>query len=141
MKSDDLFKELGLGDSEMEEARNCVLYKKFENAVPAIFTLSEFVNTVMKNAINDNSNQHLWFSERYMISKYITSEVPATAEYISEMVNRINILVKHIPNETQYQHIHAFLDTLTKHLISTRCVMPKEVLEYLNKLYKTRGSN
>ena len=141
MESNELFRELGLGDPEMEEARKWVSYKKFEEAVPDILTLSEFVNTVMKKAVNDNAKPHLWFSQRYMISKYMASGTPATDEYTSEMMKRINILVKHIPNETPYQHIHTFLNTLTEHLISTRHIMPKEVLEYLNELYKTKGSN
>lgn len=139
MESKDLFKQLGLGDPDLEEARKWVSYKKFEEAVPDILTLSEFVDTVLKKAVGDDAKPHLWFSQRYMISKYVSTDTPASDEYINEMLNRFNILTKRIPNETNLLHIHNFLNTLTEYLITNRRVLPKLVLEYLNELYKTKG--
>ena len=50
MKESDLFKELGMGDEEMNEARNWVNYKHFSETVPDILKLDEYVDTVYKQS-------------------------------------------------------------------------------------------
>ena len=66
MKASDLFKELGMGDEEMNEARNWVNYKHFSETVPDILSLNEYVDTVYKKAVEMDAKPHQWFSERYM---------------------------------------------------------------------------
>ena len=66
MKASDLFKELGMGDEEMNEARNWVNYKHFAETVPDILSLKEYVDTVYKKAVDMDAKPHQWFSERYM---------------------------------------------------------------------------
>lgn len=139
MESSDLFKQLGLGDPDMEKAREWVSYKKFENSVPDILTLSEFIDTVFKKAYSDNVKPHLWFSERYMISHYIANSDSASDEYVDNMVSKLELIRQRIPSDNEFQHLHLFLNKLNEYICTTRTLIPKNVLTYLNTLYKTKG--
>lgn len=137
METSEFFKQLGLGDPDMEEAREWVSYTKFEEAVPDILTLSEFVDTVLKKTVTDNAKPHLWFSERYMVSRYLQSNEPASDDYIEQFNSRIVVLKdKLTSSDDTYNHIHKFLDVLVEQIHTKRMIFPKEVLEYLNQLYK-----
>ena len=67
------------------------------------------------------------------------TEEKASDEYVSNVVERIKKLVDRIPKESNFQHIHHFLSTLENHITTKRTPLPKEILIYLNKLYKTKG--
>jgi len=137
METSEFFKQLGLGDPDMEEAREWVSYTKFEEAVPDILTLSEFVDTVLKKTVTDNAKPHLWFSERYMVSRYLQSNEPASDDYIEQFNSRIVVLKDKLTSaDDTYNHIHKFLDVLVEQIHTKRMIFPKEVLEYLNQLYK-----
>ena len=73
MKASDLFKELGMGDEDMSSAREWVNYKHFSETIPDILSLSEYINTVYKHAVTIDAKPHQWFSERYMIDRYLQS--------------------------------------------------------------------
>lgn len=139
MNTSDFFKELGLGDPEMEKAREWVSYNQFKNSVPDILSLEEYIDMIYKKVQNDNARPHLWFSERYMISKYLSTDILGDDSYVDNVLERIKKLSSSIPKESNFQHIHSFLDTLTNHISTKRTILPKEVLIYLNKLYKTKG--
>jgi len=139
MNSNDLFKQLGMGDPEMKKARDWVSYKKFEQSVPTILTLDEFVNTVLKKSIIADAKPQMWFSERYMVSKYIHSDTDVNDAYVDKMLDRISILHKSIQSSDEFKHIHQFLNILVEHISTKRTAVPIVVLEYLNKLYKTKG--
>lgn len=139
METSEFFKQLGLGDPDMEKAREWVSYTKFEEAVPDILTLSEFVDTVLKKSVMDNAKPHQWFSERYMVGRYISSNQPATDEYIKKFDTKVSHLKESIPNEPNYEHIHRFIEVLSTEVHTKRNILPKEVLEYLNELYKGKG--
>ena len=47
MKASDLFKELGMGDEEMNEARNWVNYKHFSKTIPDILSLSSLFDVAL----------------------------------------------------------------------------------------------
>lgn len=139
MNTSDLFKQLGLGDPDMEKAREWVSYNQFVNSVPDILTLEEYIDMIYKKIQNDNAKPHLWFSERYMISKYLSTNEQADDSYIDLVLERIDKLIIKIPKESNFQHIHLFLSKLKEHILTNRTILPKEVLLYLNKLYKTKG--
>lgn len=137
METSEFFKQLGLGDPDMEKAREWVSYTKFEQAVPDVLTLSEFVNSVLKKTVSDDAKPHLWFSERYMISRYLQSTEPASDDYVQQFQDRIDSLKSKVPSDNiTYKYIHKFLDILTEEIHTKRMVFSKEVLEYLNELYK-----
>ena len=71
MNTSDFFNELGLGDPDMDKAREWVSYRKFANSVPDILTLDEYIDTIYKKVITDNAKPHMWFSQRYMVAKYL----------------------------------------------------------------------
>ncbi len=139
MNTSDFFKELGLGDPDMEKAREWVSYNQFKNSVPDILTLEEYIDMIYKKVQNVDARPHLWFSERYMISKYLTTKEPAEDSYVDNVLERIKKLSSSVPKESNFNHIHSFLDTLADHISTKRTILPKEVLVYLNKLYKTKG--
>ena len=139
MNSNELFNQLGNGDPEMKNARDWVSYKKFEQSVPSILTLEEFVNTVLKKSIITDAKPQLWFSMRYMVSNYLESADSISDDYVDKMLDKINMLHKSIQSSAEFEHIHQFLNVLVEHVSTKRTVVPKEVLEYLNKLYKTKG--
>ena len=139
MDTSDFFKELGLGDPDMEKAREWVSYNQFKNSVPDILTLEEYIDMIYKKVQSADARPHLWFSERYMISKYLTTNESAEDSYVDNVLERIKKLISSIPKESNFSHIHSFLDTLTTHISTKRTILPKEVLVYLNKLYKTKG--
>jgi hypothetical protein len=139
LDTSDFFKELGLGDPDMEKAREWVSYNQFKNSVPDILTLEEYIDMIYKKVQSADARPHLWFSERYMISKYLTTKEPAEDSYVDNVLERIKKLISSIPKESNFNHIHSFLDTLTTHISTKRTILPKEVLVYLNKLYKTKG--
>lgn len=141
MEVHDLFKQLGMGDPDMAKAREWVSYKKFQEAVPDILTLDEYISTVYKKAVTDNIKPHLWFSERYMVSKYFKSDTPATDEYVDNVVDRLELIKKRIPNDTSLQHIILFLNKVNEYVCTSRYILPKSVLVYLNEIYKTKGIN
>jgi hypothetical protein len=139
LDTSDFFKELGLGDPDMEKAREWVSYNQFKNSVPDILTLEEYIDMIYKKVQSADARPHLWFSERYMISKYLTTKEPAEDSYVDNVLERIKKLSSSVPKESNFNHIHSFLDTLTTHISTKRTILPKEVLVYLNKLYKTKG--
>ena len=139
MNTSDFFKELGLGDPDMEKAREWVSYNQFKNSVPDILTLEEYIDMIYKKVQNVDARPHLWFSERYMISKYLTTKEPAEDSYVDNVLERIKKLSSSVPKESNFNHINSFLDTLADHISTKRTILPKEVLVYLNKLYKTKG--
>ena len=134
MKASDLFKELGMGDEEMNEARNWVNYKHFSETVPDILSLSEYVDTVYKKAVEMDAKPHQWFSERYMADKYLRSDVGIGSDYITNLENRIvKILDKHNSIEL---HIQKFLELCLTDVQKWKLALSKEALLFLNEIYK-----
>jgi len=74
-----------------------------------------------------------------MVSNYLESDTDMSDEYVDKMLDRINMLHKSIQSSDGFSHIHQFLNVLVEHVSTKRTIVPKEVLEYLNKLYKTKG--
>jgi len=134
MKASDLFKELGMGDEEMNEARNWVNYKHFSKTIPDILSLSEYVNTVYKHAVTVDAKPHQWFSERYMTERYLQSDVGIDSDYITNLEKRI---VKILQNGKIYElHIEKFLELCLGVVRKSLLALPKEVLMFLNQIYK-----
>jgi len=133
MKASDLFKELGLGDDELNEAREWVNYKHFAETVPDILQLSEYVDTIYKQVVEKDAKPHKWFSERYMVERYLTSNVVVDGEYLNNLITRVGKIkerTSHLP------HIDNFLTLISDTVSTNRKALPKECLLFLNELYK-----
>ena len=134
MKASDLFRELGMGDDEMSEARNWVNYKHFSETIPAVLTLSEYVDTVYKHAVTVDAKPHQWFSEKYMTERYLHSDVGIDSDYVTNLENRI---CKILQNGKIYElHIEKFLELCLGVVRKSLLALPKEVLMFLNQIYK-----
>jgi len=134
MNVSELFKELGLGDSDMESAREWVNYRHFSETVPYVLSLSEYVSTVYKKAVTIDAKPHQWFSERYMADKYLRSDVGIGSDYITNLENRIvKILDKHNSIEL---HIQKFLELCLTDVQKWKLALSKEALLFLNEIYK-----
>ena len=134
MNVSELFKELGLGDSDMESAREWVNYRHFSETVPDVLSLSEYVSTVYKKAVTIDAKPHQWFSERYMADKYLRSDVCIGSDYITNLENRIvKILDKHNSIEL---HIQKFLELCLTDVQKWKLALSKEALLFLNEIYK-----
>lgn len=136
METNEFFKQLGLGDPYMEKAREWVSYTVWRSC-------SWYTNPIwirrygIKEALTDDAKPHLWFSERYMISRYLQSNESASDDYIEKFDYRIKVLKDKLQSsDDSYNHIHKFLDVLVEQLHTKRMIFPKEVLGYLNQLYK-----
>jgi|10_taG_2_1085330.scaffolds.fasta_scaffold00121_27 hypothetical protein len=139
IKPSKLFEALGIGDPDMETAREWVTYKRFEEAVPDLLTLEEFVTCIYKKVVSDDSKPHRWFSERYLTTEYFHTDIDATREYISEFLNNMLVLQQRI-DRVKYKHLVEFIRLVVVHLGSEKKVLPKQVLEFLNKIHKTKGN-
>jgi len=134
MNVSELFKELGLGDSDMESASEWVNYRHFSETVPDVLSLSEYVSTVYKKAVTIDAKPHQWFSERYMADKYLRSDVGIGSDYITNLENRIvKILDKHNSIEL---HIQKFLELCLTDVQKWKLALSKEALLFLNEIYK-----
>lgn len=138
MDSDDFFKQLGIGDPDMKKAREWVSYNKFKNGVPNTLSLEEYIDIIYKKVQNEKIKPHIWYSERYMISKYISTDIKADDSYVNGVLERIYKLINKISNQSDIDYIHFFLDTLIEHISTKRTILSVEVLTYLNKIYKTK---
>lgn len=133
MKASDLFRELGLGDDELNEAREWVNYRHFAETVPDILQLNEYVDTIYKQVVEKDAKPHKWFSERYMVERYLTSDVVVGDEYLDNLntrVDKIKERTNHLP------HIDEFLTLISDTVRTTHKALPKECLMFLNELYK-----
>ena len=134
MKPIDLFRQLGLADTELEVARELV-YLSDANITPDTIPLQEFVDTVYKVSVYENQ---IVILENYMISEYFPHlHGEASDDYISNMTSRLNLIRFGIPL-IDNKHILKFLATLTEHVKVERYTLSKEVLQYLNVLYKEK---
>tara|TARA_B100001057_G_C22851969_1_gene951327 strand:- start:1152 stop:1562 length:411 start_codon:yes stop_codon:yes gene_type:complete len=134
MNAEELFKELGLGDKEMNSAREWVNYKHFSKTIPDILTLSEYIDTVYKHAVTMDAKPHQWFSERYMTERYLESDTDIDSDYISNLEKRVvKILDK---NNTLELHIEKFLELILTVVRKSKLALPKETLIVLNEIYK-----
>lgn len=134
MKASDLFRELGMGDDEMSEARNWVSYKHFSETVPDVLTLSEYVDTIYKRAVTVDAKPHQWFSEKYMTERYLQSNIGIGSDYITNLEKRI---CKILQNGKIYElHIEKFLELCLGVVRDSLLALPKEVLMFLNQIYK-----
>jgi len=134
MNASDLFRELGLGDDELNEAREWVNYKHFSDTVPDILTLTEYLETIYKHIVDKDAKPHKWFSERYMSERYLSSNVEVGDEYISKLNERVLKIVErtnHLP-----PHIDEFLKFIINSVHTSKRALPKECLMFLNSLYK-----
>ena len=138
MKPSELFNALGIDDPDMENAREIVTYKRFEEAVPDLLTLEEFVACIYKKVVSDDSKPHRYFSERYLTTEYFHTDIDASRKYISEFLNNMLVLQQCI-DEVKYKYIVEFIRLVVVHLGSEKKVLPKQVLEFLNKIHKTKG--
>jgi len=132
MKADELFKELGLGDKEMGEARSWVNYKHFSETIPDILTLSEYIDTVYKHAVTMDAKPHQWFSERYMTERYLQSDVEIGTDYIAKLEERISTLMERMLDT----HLLKFLNLCLSVVQKSKLALPKETLIFLNDIYK-----
>jgi hypothetical protein len=134
MKASDLFKELGMGDEEMNEARNWVNYKHFSETVPDILSLNEYVSTVYKKAVEMDAKPHQWFSERYMTERYISSNVSINSDYIHKLQDRVLDLLdsEHPP------HIHKFLKLCIEIVQKDKKALSKDCLIFMNQIHKRK---
>ena len=134
MKPIDLFRQLGLADTDLEVARELV-YRSDANITPDTIPLKDFVDTVYKVFVYE---KQIGVLENYMISEYFPHLYgEASDEYITNMIGRINLLQVGIPL-IDNKHILQFLATLTEHVKVERYTLSKEVLQYLNVLYKEK---
>ena len=134
MNVSELFKELGLGDSEMESAREWVNYKHFSETVPDVLSLSEYVSTVYKQAVTMDAKPHQWFSERYMTERYLLSDVGIDDGYVTNLEKRIiKILDKALSLEL---YIQKFLELCLTTVGKSKLALSKEALVFLNEIYK-----
>jgi hypothetical protein len=134
MNSNELFKQLGLGDEEMESAREWVNYKHFSKTVPDVLTLSEYVNTVYKKAVTLDAKPHQWFSERYMTQRYLESDVVVDSKYIVNLEERIDTIFE--SGKELELHIQKFLELILNTVSKNKLALPKETLLFLNEIYK-----
>ena len=134
MKASELFKELGLGDEELNEAREWVNYKHFSETVPDILTLSEYLETIYKHIVEKDAKPHKWFSERYMVERYLSSDVVVGDEYISKFNERVS-KIKERTNQLP-PHITEFFNLMENTIVLKKRALPKECLVFLNELYK-----
>jgi len=134
MNSNELFKQLGLGDEEMESARERVNYKHFSKTVPDVLTLSEYVNTVYKKAVTLDAKPHQWFSERYMTQRYLESDVVVDSKYIVNLEERIDTIFE--SGKELELHIQKFLELILNTVSKNKLALPKETLLFLNEIYK-----
>ena len=134
MKPTDLFKQLGLADTQLQSARELV-YQTGANITPDTIPLKDFVDTVYKVFVYE---KQIGVLENYMISEYFPHLYgKAPDDYITNMIGRINLLQVGIPL-IDNKHILQFLATLTEHVKVERYTLSKEVLQYLNVLYKEK---
>jgi len=132
MKASDLFKELGMGDEEMNEAREWVNYKHFSETVPDILSLNEYVDTVYKKAVEIDAKPHQWFSERYMTERYISSNVNIEVDYIDKLQNKVLALIEsELP-----PHIHKFLKLCIEIVRKDKKALSKDCLMFMNQIHK-----
>tara|TARA_B100001093_G_C26239095_1_gene763567 strand:- start:121 stop:534 length:414 start_codon:yes stop_codon:yes gene_type:complete len=134
MNSNELFKQLGLGDEEMESAREWVNYKHFSETVPDVLTLSEYVNTVYKKAVTLDAKPHQWFSERYMTQRYLESDVVVDSKYIVNLEERIDTIFE--SGKELELHIQKFLELILNTVSKNKWALTKETLLFLNQIYK-----
>jgi hypothetical protein len=134
MKADDLFKELGLGDGDMESAREWVNYKHFSKTVPDVLTLSEYLDTVYKKAVTMDAKPHQWFSERYMIERYLESDIIIDSKYIVNLEERIDTIFE--SGREHGLHIQKFLELILNTVAKNKWALTKETLIVLNQIYK-----
>jgi|TARA_R110001592_G_scaffold10240_1_gene53494 predicted Ser/Thr protein kinase len=134
MKAENLFKELGLGDDDMESAREWVNYKHFSKTVPDVLTLSEYLDTVYKKAVTLDAKPHQWFSERYMTERYLESDVTIDSKYITNLIERVDTIFE--SGRTLELHIQKFLELILNTVQKSKLALTKETLIVLNKIYK-----
>ena len=134
MKAENLFKELGLGDDDMESAREWVNYKHFSKTVPDVLTLSEYLDTVYKKAVTLDAKPHQWFSERYMTERYLESDVTIDSKYITNLIERVDTIFE--SGRELELHIQKFLELILNTVEKNKWALTKETLIVLNQIYK-----
>jgi len=134
MNAEELFKELGLGDKDMNSAREWVNYKHFSETVPDILSLKDNVDTVYKHAVTIDAKPHQWFSERYMTERYLESDVTIDLKYITNLVERVDTIFE--SGRTLELHIQKFLELVLNTVQKSKLALTKETLIVLNKIYK-----
>jgi hypothetical protein len=134
MNASDLFKELGLGDSDMESAREWVNYKHFSKTIPNVLTLSEYLDTVYRQAVTIDAKPHQWFSERYMTERYLESSVSIDSKYIVNLEERIDAIFE--SGRELELHIQKFLELILNIVAKNKWALTKETLIVLNDIYK-----
>jgi len=138
MKPSELFKKLGVGVSSSNSENRMPDYSTFQDAVPDILTLEEFVNLIYKKVVKDNSNPHRYFSERYIRDEYLSTDICANNDYVLEFTNKMLLLQQRIDLK-KHKHLSEFIVLVVNHLANKRTVISKHCLEFLNKIYKTKG--
>ena len=134
MNAEELFKELGLGDKDMNSAREWVNYKHFSETVPDILSLKEYVDTVYKHAVTIDAKPHQWFSERYMIDRYLQSSTGIDSDYITNLEERVAKILDR--NNILDLHIQKFLELVISTVQKSKLALTKETLMFLNYIYK-----
>jgi len=132
MNPKDFFKQLGLGDDEMNEAREWVNYKHFSETIPDILSLNEYTESVWKRAVDLDAKPHQWFSERYMREKYLVTDIPATDEYIEKMNQRLDDVLERTEESPNVK----FIGVCRTIVNEDKFCLSKECLVTLNKIYK-----
>ena len=81
-----------------------------------------------------DAKPHQWFSERYMIERYLESDIIIDSKYIVNLEERIDTIFE--SGREHGLHIQKFLELILNTVAKNKWALTKETLIVLNQIYK-----
>jgi hypothetical protein len=137
MISTDLFSDLFEGDTDMNNIRKKITFKKFKENIAENISIDEFVYDEYTKWYISGNPTYIYLCEKYIAKQFFISDTANTEQYTVQMIDRLSILYDSVLNSDikNKNSILNFIEFSKKYITNSKTVFSEKSLLFFNTLF------